>query len=142
MCVCVCVCVCVCMRERIEQSLVWLPLFLPPSFLPFTRVDRAVSRVYRLALQDFTNSRLTSSCAAFMEMLERDSRLLRIDVQAALRITKYTSGHEDAQRPCMRRHGAYYVHVHACTTLAVYCSIETCTVCVILLYIVCAFVFS
>ena len=57
--------------------------------VPPSRVDRAVSRVYRLALQDFNNSRLVSSCAAFIEMLDRDSRLLRVDVQAAVRIARY-----------------------------------------------------
>lgn len=46
--------------------------------------------VYRLALLDFTNSKLTSSCAAFIEMLDRDSTLLRVDTQAAQRIARYS----------------------------------------------------
>lgn len=47
-------------------------------------------RVYRLALYDFSNSRLGSSCAALMEMLGRDSTPLRIDLQCANRIAKYS----------------------------------------------------
>ena len=54
------------------------------------RIDRAVSRVYRLAMQDFTNTRLVSSCVAFLEMVDRDSRLLRVDTQAAVRIACHT----------------------------------------------------
>lgn len=69
-------------------------MFLLSSFTLFlcivpSRVDRAVTRVYRLALQGFTNPCLVSSCAAFIEMLDRDSCLLRIDVQAANRIARY-----------------------------------------------------
>lgn len=60
------------------------------------RIDHVVSHVYRLALLDFTNSKLTSSCAAFLEMLDRDSTLLRVDTQAALRIARY-SGEEDGK---------------------------------------------
>ena len=59
-------------------------------FVHFCRVDHAVSRVYRLALHNFTNDRVVSSCAAFIEMLDRDSRLLRIDSQAAARIARYS----------------------------------------------------
>ena len=55
------------------------------------RIDHVVSHVYRLALLDFTNS-----CAAFIEMLDRDSTLLRVDTQAALRIVRY-SGEEDGR---------------------------------------------
>ena len=55
-----------------------------------------MSHVYRLALLDFTNSKLSSSCAAFIEMLDRDSTLLRVDTQAALRIVRY-SGEEDGR---------------------------------------------
>ncbi|XP_064396222.1 spatacsin-like isoform X6 [Halichondria panicea] len=55
------------------------------------RLDRASSRVYRLAMLDFTNSRLISSCVAFMEMCERDSTHLRVDSQAALRMARYSS---------------------------------------------------
>ena len=54
------------------------------------RLDRAASRVYRLAMLDFTNSRLVSSCVAFTEMCERDSTLLRVDSQAAIRMARYT----------------------------------------------------
>ena len=50
------------------------------------RVDKAVSKVYRLAMSDFTNSCLVSSCVAFTEMLSRDSTHLRIDTQSAIRI--------------------------------------------------------
>ena len=57
------------------------------------RIDHVVSHVYRLALLDFTNSKLSSSCAAFIEMLDRDSTLLRVDLQAANRIARY-SGEE------------------------------------------------
>ena len=60
------------------------------------RIDRAVSRVYRLAMQDFTNPRLASSCAAFIEMVDRDSTLLRVDLQAALRIARH--GHQQQQQ--------------------------------------------
>ena len=60
------------------------------------RIDHVVSHVYRLALLDFTNSKLSSSCAAFIEMLDRDSTLLRVDTQAALRIARY-SGEEDGR---------------------------------------------
>ena len=60
------------------------------------RIDHVVSHVYRLALLDFTNSKLSSSCAAFIEMLDRDSTLLRVDTQAALRIVRY-SGEEDGR---------------------------------------------
>ena len=60
------------------------------------RIDHVVSHVYRLALLDFTNSKLSSSCAAFIEMLDRDSTLLRVDTQAALRVVRY-SGEEDGR---------------------------------------------
>ena len=53
------------------------------------RVDRAVTRVYQLAIADFTNSKLTASCAAFVEMLSRDSTLLRVDTQTASRLLLY-----------------------------------------------------
>lgn len=56
------------------------------------RIDRLMLKVYRLALSDFTNSRLGSSCAALMEMLGRDSTLFRIDLQCANRIAKYGDG--------------------------------------------------
>ena len=49
-------------------------------------------KVYRLAMKDFTNSRLSSSCAALMEMLGRDSTSFRIDLQCANRIAKYGDG--------------------------------------------------
>ena len=55
-----------------------------------------VSHVYRLALLDFTNSKLSTLCAAFVEMLDRDSTLLRVDTQAALPIARY-SGEEDGR---------------------------------------------
>jgi spatacsin len=55
------------------------------------RIDRAVCRVYRLAMQDFANHRLVSSCAAFLEMVDRESRLLRVDIQAAVRMARYSS---------------------------------------------------
>ena len=74
-------------------------LIPPHSFLPISssplhpsptnRIDRAVSHVYRLALHNFTHSKLTSSCAAFVEMVDRDSTVLRVDVQAALRIARH-----------------------------------------------------
>ena len=80
--------------------------FLPPPPPPsqsqhahtphIHRIDRAVSRVYRLAMQDFTNPRLASSCAAFIEMVDRDSTLLRVDLQAALRIARH--GHQQQQQ--------------------------------------------
>ena len=57
-----------------------------------TRIDRAMARVYRLTMLDFTNSKLSSSSAAFIEMLDRDSTLLRVDTQVALRIAKHGSG--------------------------------------------------
>ena len=50
------------------------------------RIDKAVSHVYKLAMMDFTNLKLVSSCVAFLEMLSRDSTSLRIDTQAAKRI--------------------------------------------------------
>ena len=56
----------------------------------FVRIDHLIPHVYRLALLDFTNSRLGSSCAALMEMLGRDSTTLRIDLQCANRIAKYS----------------------------------------------------
>ena len=40
-------------------------------------------------MSDFTNSCLTSSSVAFVEMLSRSSTHLRIDSQSALRIYKY-----------------------------------------------------
>lgn len=58
-------------------------------FLPSCRIDRLMLKVYRLAMRDFTNSRLGSSCAALMEMLGRDSTSFRIDLQCANRIAKY-----------------------------------------------------
>lgn len=58
----------------------------------FIRIDHAIARVYRLVMLNFTNSKLSSSSAAFIEMLDRDSALLRVDTQAALRIAKYGSG--------------------------------------------------
>ena len=50
------------------------------------RIDRAVSKVYSLALSDFTNFKLVASCVAFLEMLGRDSTGLRVDSQSAQRI--------------------------------------------------------
>ena len=50
------------------------------------RVDRAVTRVYQLALTNFTDPKLIASCAAFIEMLSRDSTLLRVDTQTAARL--------------------------------------------------------
>ena len=68
------------------------------------RIDRAVSHVYRLALQDFTNPHLTSSCAAFIEMVDRDSTLLRVDVQAALRIARHGQQQQgEGNAPCPGR---------------------------------------
>ena len=51
-------------------------------------------KVYRLAMRDFTSSRLGSSCAALMEMLGRDSTHLRIDLQCANRMVKYGDGRQ------------------------------------------------
>jgi spatacsin len=53
------------------------------------RIGKVISKVYRLSLSDFTNSHLISSCAAFLEMLSRDSTHLRIDTQSAVRIYEY-----------------------------------------------------
>lgn len=48
-----------------------------------------MSRVFQIALHDFSNSQLLASCAALMEMLGRDSTSFRIDLQCAQRIAKY-----------------------------------------------------
>ena len=45
--------------------------------------------MYRLALHDFNNGRLAASCAAFLEMVGRDSTCLRVDLQIAARIAKF-----------------------------------------------------
>ena len=63
------------------------------------RIDRAVARVYRLAMQELGNTKLAASCAAFVEMLDRDSTLLRVDTQAALRIARHGQG--DGERVYM-----------------------------------------
>eukprot|EP00731_Ephydatia_muelleri_P024048 Em0016g319a len=51
--------------------------------------QQMVSSVYCLALQSFTDAKVTASCAALLEMLDRDSTLLRVDVQVACRIFKH-----------------------------------------------------
>ncbi len=53
------------------------------------RIDKAVARVYRLVLADFTNLKLVTSCVAFIEMLSRDSTHLRVDSLSASRICTY-----------------------------------------------------
>eukprot|EP00731_Ephydatia_muelleri_P024068 Em0016g339a len=53
------------------------------------RINKMVSSVYCLALQSFTDAKVTASCAALLEMLDRDSTLLRVDVQVACRIFKH-----------------------------------------------------
>lgn len=58
------------------------------------RIDRAVSKVYSLALSDFTNSKLVASCVAFLEMLGRDSTSLRVDTQSAQRILSSLTNQE------------------------------------------------
>ncbi|XP_019859323.1 PREDICTED: spatacsin-like [Amphimedon queenslandica] len=58
------------------------------------RIDKAVRKVYQLAMADFNNSCLVSSCVSFTEMLSRDSTTLRIDTQAAIRIFNYRTSTE------------------------------------------------
>ncbi|KAL5483983.1 hypothetical protein EMCRGX_G020408 [Ephydatia muelleri] len=53
------------------------------------KINKMVSSVYCLALQSFTDAKVTASCAALLEMLDRDSTLLRVDVQVACRIFKH-----------------------------------------------------
>ena len=59
------------------------------------RIDKAIAKVYRIAICDFSNSRLISSCVAFIEMLSRDSANLRLDTQAAMRICNYLDSRLD-----------------------------------------------
>ena len=61
---------------------------------PNHRIDKAVRKVYELAMGDFNNSCLVSSCVSFTEMLSRDSTTLRIDTQAAIRIYNYRTSTE------------------------------------------------
>ena len=59
------------------------------------------------------NSKLSSSCAAFIEMLDRDSTLLRVDTQAALHIARY-GGEEDGrerERECVCNEGKRWISI-------------------------------
>lgn len=80
-------------RKRCVDRCLTSTFLLPSScFHCSNRINRLMSRVYRLAMGDFSNLRLGASCAALMEMLGRDSTSFRVDLQCANRIAKYTSG--------------------------------------------------
>ena len=70
----------------------WL-VEMPPSddFVLTTRINQLMSRVYKIAMRDFSNLRLGASCAALMEMLGRDSTAFRVDLLCVNRIARYTS---------------------------------------------------
>jgi len=77
-------------------------------------------KVYKLALSDFSNSRLGSSSAALLEMLGRDSTALRIDLQSANRIVKYADGPQwKGTVPCSKAQASLHVQILATLWTAV-----------------------
>ena len=61
----------------------------PLIFVYLFRVSRAVCKVYSLAFLHLNEVKIGVSCAAFLEMLGRDSSSMRIDLEAARRIEMY-----------------------------------------------------
>ena len=101
-------------------------LDIPVVISVLLRIDRAVCKVYRLAMQDFTDTRLVSSCVAFLEMVDRDSRLLRVDVQAAGRIARHCTSYSppEAEKLCtyeLRMYVMYPANHHYSTYVHVLC---------------------
>ena len=50
------------------------------------RIQQAALKAYRVAVQNFTESQISSACVVFTEMLGVDSTPLRVDLQVANRI--------------------------------------------------------
>ena len=58
-------------------------------------------------MHNFSNSRLGASCAALLEMLGRDSTCLRVDLQSAGRIAKFSHVEYTKGRTCGRGYCGY-----------------------------------
>ena len=114
----------------------WIFLLQYCVFSVLFRIDRAVCKVYRLAMQDFTDTRLVSSCVAFLEMVDRDSRLLRVDVQAAGRIARHCTSYSpaEAEKLCtyeLRIHNLYVMYPanhHHSIPMCIHVCVCVCTV--------------
>lgn len=63
-------------------------LYLPP-YISLLRINRGVKKAYSLAMNDFTNTSLASSCIIFTELLSQDSTRLRVHLSTARRLLKY-----------------------------------------------------
>ena len=53
------------------------------------RISKGVSKAYKMAISDFTNTSLTSSCIIFTELLSQDSTKLRVHLATARRLLKH-----------------------------------------------------
>ena len=53
------------------------------------RIHTAAKKAYRVAVQNFSEARITCACVAFTEMLGADSTYLRVDIQSANRILSH-----------------------------------------------------
>ena len=62
---------------------------LGTSVCIYCRINKGVSKAYKMAMNNFTNTSLTSSCIIFTELLSRDSITLRVHLSAAHRLLKY-----------------------------------------------------
>ena len=111
-------------------------LDIPVVISVLLRIDRAVCKVYRLAMQDFTDTRLVSSCVAFLEMVDRDSRLLRVDVQAAGRIARHCTSYSppEAEKLC-----TYELRIHNVYLLCIQQTIITLPMCMFVYVYVCVY---
>ena len=61
-------------------------------YIPPCRANATLRKVYSLALLHIYEDRVTSACAAFVEMLGLDSGFLRVDLEAARRIIEFGDG--------------------------------------------------
>ena len=61
-------------------------------YIPSCRANATLRKVYSLALLHIYEDRVTSACAAFVEMLGLDSGFLRVDLEAARRIIEFGDG--------------------------------------------------
>ena len=53
------------------------------------RINKGVSKAYKMAMTDFTNTSLTSSCIIFTELLSQDSTKLRVHLSTARRLLQH-----------------------------------------------------
>ena len=55
----------------------------------FFRLNRIISSIYNLALQNFTSTSIVSSCVTFLELLGVESVRVRVDGRVARLICEY-----------------------------------------------------